>query len=231
MADSLPVGKDGTPEELKDLLTNLLQHTNPEHLLLELLRSANRAVLREMTKAEPKPVSTTSDVDIAEVADALLAMGTNLAQHRGILLSDEIPKSIVIRAQVRSQWTRAQVLAEKERGEGASFDVTGLVLHMAELLNVGRMDDRTLRRFIGLNRSSMTDPNVSIDRQTPVAGIPAVLKLWQDVQVDALRQVNQLKDMVAEALAALGDPEGRKTVEDFNGTWKHVDATVPDSKP
>jgi hypothetical protein len=231
MVDSLPVGKDGTPEELKDLLTNLLQHMSPEHLLLALMRSANRDVLREMGKVEPKPASTAGSVDIAEVTDALLAMATNLAQQRRILLSNEIPKSIVIREQVRLQWTRAQALAEKERGENASLDVTGLVQRMAELFNVGRMDDRALRGFIGLNRSPLIDPNVSVDGQTPLAGIPAVLKLWQDVQVDVLSQVNQIKSKVAEALAALEDPNGLKTVEDFNGTWKHVDAAVAAFKP
>jgi hypothetical protein len=231
MVDSLPVGKDGPPEELKDLLTNLLQHTSPEHLLLALMRSANRDVLREMGKSEPKPASIAGSVDIAEVTDALFSMATNLAQQRRILLSNEIPKSIVIREQVRLQWTRAQALAEKERGENASLDVTGLVQRMAELFNVGRMDDRALRGFIGLNRSPLIDPNMSVDGQTPLAGIPAVLKLWQDVQVDVLSQVNQIKSKVAEALAALEDPDGLKTVEDFKGTWKHVDAAVAAFKP
>jgi hypothetical protein len=231
MVDSLPVGKDGTPEELKGLLTNLLQHMSPEHLLLELLRSSNRAALREMANAEPEPISTTSDVGIAEVADALLAMGTNLAEQRGILLSDEIPNGSLIREQVMSQWTCAQAMAEKEHGEEASFDVTGLVQYMAELFNVGRMDDCALRGFIGLNRSPLIDPNVSVDGQTPLGGIRAVLKLWQDVQVDVLSQVNQIKSKTAEALATLEDPDGLKTLEDFGGTWKHVDAAIAAFKP
>jgi hypothetical protein len=231
MAGSLPIGKDGSVEELKQLLANLLQSMSPELVLLQLMRSANRDVLREMAKAEPMPASAAGDVDIAEVTDALLAMGTNLAQQRGILRSDEIPKSIVIREQVRLQWTRAQVMAEKERGEGAALDVTGMVQRMVEAFNVGRMDDRALRGFIGLNRSPLIDPNASVDGQTQVAGVPAVLKLWQDVQVGVLSQVNQIKSKVADALAALEDPDGLKTVEDFNGTWKHVDATVAAFKP
>jgi hypothetical protein len=231
MTDSLPIGKDGSVEELQELLANLLQSMSPELLLLQLIRSANRDVLRAMVQAEPSPALTGGDVDIAEVTDALLAMGTNLAQRRRILLDDEIPKSIVIREQVRLQWTRAQAMAEKERGEGAKLDVTGMVQRMTELFNVGRMDDRALRGFIGLNRSPLIDPNARIDGQTPVAGIPAVLKLWQDVQVNVQSQVNQIKSKVAEALAALEDPDGLKTVEDFKGSWEYVDAAVAAFRP
>jgi hypothetical protein len=211
--NTLPWAKDADPDRLKALFEKLLSDVSYERVLLELIRSVNTDAVLQAAAALPKQPLTSDENGIAEVTDALLAMGTNLAEQRGVLGAAEIPDGFRIREMVAKQWAKS-----------GDVPAATLVENLISILgpSIQAANDVKLRGFIGLGpHQAAPNPNAPVRGGSSIdTNAPFLMTLWREAHSTVIKQIDELKLRVDQVLKQR-DPAW--SVESRGGSWEKVD--------
>ena len=227
-AQNLFPGAVVDPDQLQGVFEKLLQNVPYERVLLELARAANVDALVRGTgsASEDAPAPLQHDANgIAEVTDALVGMGTKHARQRGMLDPGETPNGNKIQSMVKQQWTdhvETEALITKLIGVlGPTFE---------------KAPEPQVRGLLGLSAHRVAADNGAAGATPAEAGqngidtiIPALVARCQEVRANISRQIDDLKQKVAEALVQSYGPDA--SVEGFGGSWDRVNELSSDVDP
>jgi hypothetical protein len=189
------------PAEVEEALAQIPPGVSYDRVLLELVRTPVIADVPARLAHEPSLPLEGDEAGLDEVFSAVLAMGTRVAEQRGLLGHGANPSGAAIRAQLGEVWNRHAGKQPADRIEA--------IINFYRM-TFDKMDDDRLCGFLGLAR-------VPVDAATR-----SWLTLWHDACANVLDVIEQLKRVVDQELKAEDPSYSVRRL----GSWQTVDSAV-----
>jgi hypothetical protein len=205
---------------LQEALEAALENAPYERVLLALCHDQDIEEVMDAVETMPNRSIEANDEGFAEITDALLALCTNVARSRGVLLATETVDGSKIEGMVRGHWKgppyapSSDVIPEMVERFGRAF-VTA--------------DDKQLRGLLSLPASTIgSDTNTRRDNRSAEEQpggaasdmFGAVAARWTSAWVEAQKTLGTLR----EAVDTWVERQTCPSVEFIGGTWARVTA-------
>jgi hypothetical protein len=201
----------------RERLKALLEKLPAERVILAMARSPNLDSTLDSAEAIPDQPLTPGDSGNADVADALLAMGINVARERHALVDLETPDRTRIESMLRDKWK-------------AKPDATPpqIVQEMIELLGqtFAAADNKRLRGLLGLSPS----PNPLLLVRAKIS--PARIRLME-AHATLRTDIRRIRDAIATEFAddhrqAAALEQALKRLDDLGDTVANYNSVAGD---
>lgn len=189
------------PAEVEEALAQIPPGTSYDRVLLELVRTPAVADIPARLRRESSLPVEGDAAGLDEVFAAVFAMGTRVAEQRGLMGDGAKPDGAAIKAQLGAVWNRHAAKQPADRIE-AIVDFYRMMFD--------KVDDDRLCGFLGL-------PRAPVDAATR-----SWLTLWHEASTNVLDVIEQLKRVVDKELKAEDPGYSVRRL----GSWQAVDSAA-----